>query len=117
MRVVYDRHTARESVLLSLGTPDEAAERSGWGLTLSLVDRLPCSEAQGRVALREALLSIRDRGAGRVVVHFDDDNPHADRERQRRADAHPALSEEMLAARWLPADDSSDAGEAGDADR
>lgn len=117
MRVVYDRQTARESVLLSLGTPEDAADRDGSGLTLSLVDRLPCSESRGRSALREALLAMRDRGSGRVVVHFDDENPNADRERRRGIDAHAVLSKEMLAARWLAVDDSFEVSETGDAER
>ena len=117
MRVVYDRHTARESVLLSLGSLEDAADRDGCGLTLSLVDRLPCSESRGRAALRETLLSIRDEGSGRVAVHFDDENPHADRERGRGIDTRAALSREMLAARWLRVDDSFEVAEMGDAER
>jgi GTP cyclohydrolase II len=116
MRVVYDRHTARESVLLSLGNPERAAGREGGGVTLSLLDRLPCSESQGRVALRATLLSIRDQGAGRVAVHFDDENPHADREIGCGIDVDSALSKEMLAARWLPVDGSFDFSETGETD-
>jgi hypothetical protein len=85
-------------------------------VTLSLLDRLPCSESQGRVALRATLLSIRDQGAGRVAVHFDDENPHADREIGCGIDVDSALSKEMLAARWLPVDGSFDFSETGETD-
>jgi len=120
MRVVYDRQTARESVLLSLGSPERTADRGGVGVTLSLLDRLPCSESTGRLALRETLLSIRDQGAGRVAVHFDAENPRADLETGCGIDVDPALSREMLAARWLDVDETFDfreAHEAGDAER
>lgn len=105
MRVVCDRDTARESVLLSFGGVDDAAREAGLAFTLTLIDRLPCFEAGGIHALQQALISVRSRGAGRIVVHFDDDIPESDFEKTTGLDAHPELSRKILASTWLSAPD------------
>ena len=69
LRVVEDERTERTSVVLSRG---EGSHEEGRELTLSLVDRLPARAALGRERLRRALLEIRDRDRGGVVVSFDE---------------------------------------------
>lgn len=98
MRVVYDLRTARESVLLSNPAADS---RSGTSLTLTLVDRLPCSAAVRRRMLRDRLLALREAGEGPVVVHFDESNPNEDLDAGGCGDGRARLGEEILAARWL----------------
>ncbi len=111
LRVVYDQRTARESVLLSLRSSSEVG---GSAFTLTLVDRLPSLEAGGREALRLSLLGIRERGEGRVVVHFDESDPAAGRWAGASGDAAPSAAEEILAAQWIPA---ASGGSARDAER
>jgi GTP cyclohydrolase II len=102
MRVVYDSRTARESVLLSRG---DAIPRRGGSLVLTLVDRLPSSQARRRRALRTALLEIRESGEGAIVLHFDDSNPNADLDSTPQPDSQMRSSEEILAAEWIPAEE------------
>ncbi len=110
LRVVYDQRTARESVLLSLIS---SPALGGSAFTLTLVDRLPGLEAGGREALRLCLLGIRERGEGRVVVHFDDSDPAAGRWAGASGDSASSAAEEILAAQWIP----TVSGEAHDAER
>jgi len=100
MRVIHDRRTGRESVLLSLGASRNAAKEMHWGLSMTLMDRLPCAQARGRAKLRETLLAIRERGEGRVVIHFEDENPEAGQALENGVDMQPGLTEEILAAVW-----------------
>ncbi|MEE8167020.1 MAG: hypothetical protein V3T64_15750, partial [Myxococcota bacterium] len=111
LRVVYDQRTARESVLLSLRSSSEV---DGSAFTLTLVDRLPSLEAGGREALRLSLLGIRERGEGRVVVHFDESDPAAGRWAGASGDSAPTAAEEILAAQWIPV---ASGGSARDAER
>jgi GTP cyclohydrolase II len=108
MRVVYDRSSGRESVLLWMGDDFESGESASSGRTLTLIDRLPCREARGRAALRRTLESIRDRGVGRVVVHFDDENPEADLDLRDRDDPRSERTRAILAARWASDDVEAD---------
>lgn len=99
LRVIYDLRTARESVLLTLR---ESAPDAGESLTLTLVDRLPCFEAKRRDVLRNALVGLRERGQGAIVLHFDDSNPNADLTSPKQDHGHTRLSEEILEANWIP---------------
>ena len=87
--VVFDRRSERESIVLTA----VGAERRGGGamelgpapgsgpeaeVTMRLVDRLPGTRSPARDALQRALVAIRGRGEGSVVVHFDD-RDHAER--------------------------------------
>ena len=78
LSVLYDRDSERETILLSCdgdgGGGDESASRSESteSVTMRLFDRLPGSGSTGRAALRGALEGVRERGAGAVIVRFDD---------------------------------------------
>ena len=85
--VVLDRETGRVSIVLAKGDAG-AGERpqvswAGPRITMSLFDRLPTTHAPGRVALVEALVGIRERGRGSVVVTCDE---------------HPRLGDDDVAA-------------------
>jgi hypothetical protein len=107
LRVVYDQRIARESVLLSM---ESSPEVGGSAITFSLVDRLPGLETGGRQALRLALLGILEHREERVVVHFDESDPAAD----RCTGAAPSATEEILSAQWIPA---ASGGSASDVER
>jgi len=74
--VLLDRETGRESVVLAKGAAgagegppvSQAAQR----LTMSLFDRLPTARSSSRAALVEALVGIRERGRGSVIVSCDE---------------------------------------------
>jgi hypothetical protein len=73
---LVERGSGHESIVLSRGDREapEATPLPGereW-ISLSLLDRLPVAEAEGRHALARALAAIRDRGAGRVGVLWDE---------------------------------------------
>ncbi len=74
--VLVERGSGRESIVLSRAETEapEATPLPGEGewISLSLLDRLPVAEATGRDALARALASIRERGAGRVGVVWDE---------------------------------------------
>jgi GTP cyclohydrolase II len=74
--VVFDPETARESIVLAWDAPvvrdAPSVSIAGPRITMSLRDRLPGASAAGRVSLVDALLGIRDREGGSVVVDFDD---------------------------------------------
>jgi GTP cyclohydrolase II len=74
--VVLDRETGRVSIVLAKGAAG-AGERpevswAGPRITMSLFDRLPATHAPGRAALVEALIGLRERGRGSVVVTCDE---------------------------------------------
>ena len=86
--IVYDQRSERESIVLSAageGRPGDSmrgAPVPGSGpeaeVTMQLLDRLPGTRSPARDALQRALVAIRGRGEGSVVVHFDD-RDHAER--------------------------------------
>jgi hypothetical protein len=101
VRVVYDERTAKEAVLLELGEDAQISSTPPAAFCLGLMDRLPCEEATRREALRQAMMGMRERGRGRVVVFFDEVAPwtHFDSPGAAR-DAMQALALEIGAARW-----------------
>lgn len=80
LSVILDRETARESIVLAdprTSVADGRAEASaiveGDGpITMSLIDRLPVANAEGREVLTRILLSICKERRGAVAVSFDD---------------------------------------------
>jgi GTP cyclohydrolase II len=109
MRVVYDSRTARESVLLSQGLR-EGGHRNA--VVLSLVDRLPCFDAEQCEVLRRSLIEIREGGEGGVVVEFDESNPGVDRGPEEPLENVPSVAEEILAAHWISARTSQSVADA-----
>jgi GTP cyclohydrolase II len=83
LSVLYDRGAERESILLSRQPSSEASHgpdgegsdeplvREGT-VTMRLFDRLPGPNSLGRAALERALVAIRDRRRGAVLIRFDD---------------------------------------------
>ena len=86
--IVYDQQTERESIVLSVGPEGRSEDwtrgvlapgpRPEAEVTMRLFDRLPGTRSVARDALQRALVTIRGRGEGSVVVHFDD-RDHAER--------------------------------------
>lgn len=118
LRVVFDRRTARESILLSgprrkAGFEAQAAPvretRSVY--RLGLIDRLPGPAARGRWALRSALRAMRIRGGGTLAIDLDETGAEAGAETTEpsagEAEARLRVAEEMLSARWPDAPDAS----------
>lgn len=116
VRVVYDERSGRASVLLSFGTPlaprtplrprtprTPPAPRTDPPevFFLGLMDRLPCAEATGREALRNAMCGVRGRGQGQIVVVLDEAAPwvHLTSPGPAR-EAALALAHEIGAADW-----------------
>jgi GTP cyclohydrolase II len=124
LRVVLDRRTAREWIVLSqpvrpssdaVGGAETATEMRGDEChRMDLIDRLPSRAASGRAGLHASLRSIRRKGAGGVVIGFDESGferdriPTQDLERRRR------LAREILAATWPANPGESRAGAARD---
>ena len=105
-QIVHDRRTARESVVLARGS-SAAGRRPP---RASPVPSRSHSSIDSRVARRRGdeiwerrLRQLREQDGGRVLVHFDDADPNADRRAPAAAHRHRALSDEILAARWTPA--------------
>ncbi len=128
LRIVFDRRSARETIVLSspwraertaVGTTTEA-KRAGdgpraWHL-MQLIDRLPGRGGVGRRALQESLRAMRGRSGGAVVIDFEDTEPgdvSRDGGASWREDGR-ARAEEILEARWPSEPGGRDAADAED---
>lgn len=121
LRVVFDRRTARESILLSgprraagFETPPGPAREIRAGHRLGLIDRLPGPAARGRRALHQTLRAMRRRGGGALAIDLDETGLDADPRDEtraraevetigvgaREAEARLRIAEELLSARW-----------------
>jgi len=96
LRVVFDRRTAREWILLSGPRRSEAAGFEAQAASarevramyrLGLIDRLPGPAARGRRDLRLALRAMRKRGGGRLVIDLDETGSDAGMDAEADADA------------------------------
>lgn len=104
LRVVFDRRSGRESILLR-GMPREqgaeAATARAAGLQImGMIDRLPTPIAEGRHQIRQRLHAMRGASGGALVVDFDETGRDAARLPGAEQRLRRAAAEEMLAARW-----------------
>jgi GTP cyclohydrolase II len=129
LRVVFDRRTARESILLSgprrtagSEAPTAPIRQTRAVHRLGLIDRLPGPAARGRWALRLALRTMRKQGGGSLAIDLDETGAEASVEATaeaetigsgaRETEARLRVAEELLSARWPEAPDAP-----GDRDR
>jgi hypothetical protein len=124
LRVVLDRRTARESIVLSRparqapdGLGSLGAVHPGHGddyHRMDLIDRLPSREARGRVGLHGSLRTIRKNGSGAVVVGFDESGLERGQIPAHELERERALGREILSATWPANPAGSSAGAARD---
>jgi GTP cyclohydrolase II len=104
LRVVFDRRSGRESILLRRMSREPGAKtataRAADFRILGMIDRLPTPIAEGRLAIRQRLHAMRGASGGALVVDFDETGRDAARLPGAEQRLRRAAAEEMLAARW-----------------